>query len=285
MKFLLSLLAVLIIGINGQKGGKGGGKAGKAGSEVVEVEDNEGLGPMQPLNRSIPFNQTDKTQYSRRQWMVIAISQFFDDFENGITENAPYIFARGCPYISNGAIYAGLDMSQPATWAVIPPKMRIDREFSSLNGTETWVRCVGVYPDGHQAIEFTAFTFDRQGLINTMSKLENKECPAPYPGQAPSAQTTASSTQMMSPSQSMTSQTMNRSQTNSSQTMTNPTATQTNAITTSSSTTLTPPVAKGLRADTKRVSDTTATVSVAPTISPTISSPTGKGKAGKGGKM
>lgn len=279
MKFLLSILAILVIGINGQKAGRGG-KGGK-GADVaaMDVDSDEGQGVIQ-LNQSVPFNQTDKTQYSRREWMVIAITQFFNDFQNGTTANAPYIFARGCPYISNGAIYAGLDMSQASTWAVIPIKQRIDREFSPLNGTETWVRCIGVYPDGHQALEFTAFTFDRQGLINSMSKLENKECPTATSGSAaaPSPASATSSSMMSSP----TTSSMSMSSPTTSSTVTT-TTTSNSTISNSSGTILIPPVATGLRADTKRVRDTTAnTVSAAPTTSPTSPAPTGKGKNGKG---
>ena len=171
MKFLFSLLAVVFL-VHGQQSGKGG-KRENEDVAAVEVEDLY----YPPLNSSIPFNETDKTQFSRRQWMEIAINQFFDDFEAGITQNAPYLFARGAPYVSNGIVYAGLDMSNPATWAVIPPKKRVEREFSVMNRTETWVRCLSIYPDGHVSVEFTAFTFDRRGMITTMSKIEGKECP------------------------------------------------------------------------------------------------------------
>jgi hypothetical protein len=174
MKLLFSLVAVLLVGTQGQKSGRTRGKKARDGGDedaVAELED------VVPWNASVPFNETDKTQFSRRQWMEIAINKFFDDFETGITENAQYLFAQGAPYISNGALYAGLDMSNPATWAVIPPKSRVEREFSVMNRTETWVRCLGVYPDGRSAIEFTSFTFDRKGMITTMSKVEAKECP------------------------------------------------------------------------------------------------------------
>jgi len=267
---LLSILAVFIVGIQAQRGGKGG-KGGKGAADAstsdmsVDTYNEQGI----QLNQSVPFNQTDKTQYSRREWMAIAITQFFDDFENGITSNAPYIFAPGCPYISNGAIYAGLDMSQPSTWAVIPPKRRIEREISALNGTETWARCIGVYPDGHQAIEFTAFTFDRQGLISSMSKLENKECAAS--GASSTSSAPAAAGQVSTPANA---------------------ATVTSTSSSSNQTTvLTPPVALGLRADTKRVRDTSMMASAAPTSAPTSSptaaarTATGKGKNGKGGKM
>jgi hypothetical protein len=199
MKLLFSLVTVLLVGIHGQKLGRAKGK--KEDVVPVEVEQEE---VVLPLNSTAPFNETDKTQFSRRQWMEIAINQFFDDFEAGVTENAQYLFAQGAPYISNGFIYAGLDMSDPATWAAIPQKTRVDREFSVMNRTETWVRCIGVYPDGHSAMEFTSFTFDRKGMITTMSKLEPKECATPAvvataPVIAPAGPITPASPPVVSP--------------------------------------------------------------------------------------
>jgi len=189
MKFLFSLIAVaLLVGTQGQKHrAKGKGRGGRGGNSV-EAATAEPAQVAVPNVTSANFNVTDKTQFSRRQWMEIAINQFFDDFENGITSNAPYIFAPGAPYISNGALYVGLDMSDYRTWDVIPKKMRTNREFSIFNRTETWVRCLGTYPDGHQALEFTSFTFDNKGMITVMSKLENKEC-STSAGQAPTGTT------------------------------------------------------------------------------------------------
>jgi len=207
MKFLFSLIAVaLIVGIDGQKHRAKGGKKGGHGTSSGEASAEAAPEPAevaQPNVTSANFNETDKTQFSRRQWMEIAINQFFDDFENGITSNAPYIFAPGAPYISNGAIYVGLDMADYRTWDVIPRKTRIDRDFSVFNRTETWVRCMGVYPDGHQALEFTSFTFDNKGMITSMSKLENKECPTPAVAAGPvptaAANTTTAATTTVTP--------------------------------------------------------------------------------------
>jgi len=189
----------LLVGIQGQKHKPRRGGSGEAASTdtsgAVAAPAAATAGPPDPANiTSANFNTTDKTQYSRREWMEIAITRFFDDFEDGITVNAPYIFAEGAPYISNGALYAGLNMADAATWDVIPRKTRSEREFSPLNGTETWVRCLGTYPDGHQAIEFTSYTFDRKGMITSMSKIENKECTAAADTTPPASSPTTAAT-------------------------------------------------------------------------------------------
>jgi len=281
MKLLFSLVTVLLVGINGQKLGRA--KGTKEAVAPVEVEQEE---VVSPLNSTAPFNETDKTQFSRRQWMEIAINRFFDDFEAGVTENAQYLFAHGAPYISNGFIYAGLDMSDPATWVAIPQKTRIDREFSVMNRTETWVRCIGVYPDGHSAMEFTSFTFDRKGMITTMSKLESKECVTPAvvataPAIAPSGPITSASPPVIAPAVA-------------------PAVVAPVIVSPTGVVPVAAPTGPQTRADTKRVPDvstTTATSTItsttpvvkpadtrrAPTVSPTprMSTPGGKAK-GKG---
>jgi len=272
MKFLFSLIAVaLIVGIDGQKhrakGGKRGGRgaSGEASAATATAEPAE---VAQPNVTSANFNETDKTQFSRRQWMEIAINMFFDDFENGITSNAPYLFAPGAPYISNGALYVGLDMSDYRTWEVIPKKIRTNREFSIFNRTETWVRCLGTYPDGHQALEFTSFNFDNKGMITVMSKLENKECatPAVAAGPVPTATLYASTTAATTPAQTMT------------------TTTAAPLFTVTSLTPVATPVtpSQTLRADSKRVPDTTAN---ATSVNATAMTPPSGGKGKGKGKM
>jgi len=176
MKFLFSLVVVvaLIVGTEGQK--HRGGKGGKNKASAESASGEEPAEVLLPNVTSANFNTTDKTLFSRRQWMEIAIGQFFDDFEAGITYNAPYLFAPGAPYVSNGALYMGLDMSDPRTWQVIPKKTRTEREYSPYNRTETWVRSLNTYPDGHQTIEFASFTFDNKGMMTVLSKVESKDC-------------------------------------------------------------------------------------------------------------
>lgn len=194
--------------------------------------------------------------------METAINVFFDDFEMGTTRNAPYLFAPGAPYISNGALYVGLDMADPRTWNVIPVKKRIAREFSTFNRTETWVRCIGIYPEGHQAIEFTAFTFNNQGLITALSKVENKECPFAGPTTASNATSDATSSSNSSSTGNVTRLRADTKNTNSTSSAPKPVP-------------ITPPAA----APTAAAPTNPAPTDAAPTAAATA--PAGKGK-GKG---
>lgn len=278
MKSLFSLLAIALLAVHGQKQQRG--KGGRGGEEVatvdVEQEDVEYI----PLNSSVPFNETDKTQFSRRQWMEIAINQFFDDFEAGITENAPYLFAPGAPYVSNGIIYEGLDMSNARTWHVIPQKMRIEREFSVMNRTETWVRCLSVYPDGHVSIEFTAFTFDRRGMITTMSKIESKECAPPAAAATVNASTSAGSapvTPAAATAASTTPATRADSRRVSDMSSSTINSTSTTVVTSVSASAGSPPPKRG---EVQAV----PIVTITPTASPTIKATAAGGKAKAKGK-
>jgi len=159
-----------------------------------------GKGPDEPVAVVPQANSTSADdEVTRKAWMETAVEQFFDDFETGDFSRTGTLFAKGCPYISNGALYQGMDMSEAATWRVIPHKTRTHREYAAKNRTELWARCIGTYDTGHQALEFTGFTFNDDGKINSMSKIEQKECPtttaaAPAPPPAAPPASSSSST-------------------------------------------------------------------------------------------
>jgi hypothetical protein len=146
---------------------------------LVSGQKGKGKGAPVPEPAVTHNNNTNSPddEVTRKQWMETAVDQFFNDFEAGDVSRAGTLFAKGCPYISNGQLYQGMDMSDPATWRVIPHKTRAHREYSAKNRTELWARCIGTYDNGHQALEFTGFTFNDEGKINSMSKIEQKECP------------------------------------------------------------------------------------------------------------
>jgi hypothetical protein len=269
MKYFL-LGITLLVGVFGQKHRV---KAGKG------PEDEETI------------NGTSPEKVTPREWMEVVINQFFDDFEAGVTTRAAQLFARGCPYISNGAVYLGMDMSEPATWAVIPRKTRRNREFTNFNKTETWVRSIGTYEDGHQAVEFTAFTFDDEGKINSMSKIEGKECPtvvaepAKATQSAPTPQSSAT-TQTSTQGAGKAPQPKPKPSTISFDTATSsapPTPASTASVATTTQTSAATTAAQTSAATTAQTS--AAQTAAAPTAAQTSAAPapTGKGKA-KGAK-